>query len=115
MPKKSKFFLMGSAKGENAGYQDFLLFPVCFKMTFFQASLKRELGGKGLLQRDPAWLSGNVFDSQSRAPGSNCIGSSGFFMGVSLGKTIQSPNIILAKRKKDINNVSCRLDMRDTI
>ena len=34
-------------KGENAGYQHFLLFPQCFQMAFFSRSFKG-LHGKGL-------------------------------------------------------------------
>ena len=33
------------------------------------------------------------------------------FMGMSLGKTHQSPSLVLVKPKKDLNNVSCRHDM----
>ena len=36
-------------RGENAGYQHFLLFPKCFKQTFSAGSLKSDLRGKGLL------------------------------------------------------------------
>ena len=40
-------------------------------------------------------------------------GSSGFFVGVSLGKTLQSPSLVLVKPRKDMNNVSCRRDMTE--
>ena len=33
--------------------------------------------------------------------------SSGFFVGMSLGKALQSSNLILAKPRKDMNNASC--------
>ena len=35
-------------KGENAGYQHFLLFPQCFKRLLVQSRLQSELSGKGL-------------------------------------------------------------------
>ena len=43
--------------------------------------------------------------------GSSRTGSSEFFKGVSLGKTLQSPSLVLVKPRKDMNNVSCRCDM----
>ena len=33
------------------------------------------------------------------------------FLGVSLGKTLQSPSLELVKPRKDMNSVRCRLDM----
>ena len=36
-------------KGENAGYQDFLLFPRCFQMASHSGSLKSESCDKGLI------------------------------------------------------------------
>ena len=39
--------------------------------------------------------------------------SSGSFMGVSLGKTLQSPSLVLVKLGKDMNNVSCLCDMTE--
>ena len=47
--------------------------------------------------------------------GMSSTGSSGFFMGVSLGKTIQSPSQVLVKPRKDMNNVSCRCDMTEIL
>ena len=36
-------------------------------------------------------------------------------MGVSMGKSLQSPTLILGKPKKDISNVSSRCDMTEMI
>ena len=47
--------------------------------------------------------------------GSSRTGSSGFFVRVSLGKTIQRPRIALVKPRKDMNNVSCRRDMTEIL
>ena len=45
-------------------------------------------------------------------PGSGCSEFSGsFFVGVSLGKTLQSSSPVLVKPRKDMNSVSCRRDM----
>ena len=43
--------------------------------------------------------------------GSSCTGSSGFFVGVSLGKTLHNPSLALVKLRKDMNNVSCGRDI----
>ena len=44
LAEKLKFVLKGieniEGKGENAGYQHFLVFPQCFQMVFFSGSLK---------------------------------------------------------------------------
>ena len=60
--------------------------------------------------KGPAWLSGNpgVLDS-------NHMGSSGFAVGVSLGKTLQNPSLVLVKPRKDKNNVSCGHDMTERL
>ena len=47
--------------------------------------------------------------------GSSRTGSSGFFVGVSLGKILQSPSLVLVKLRKDMNNVSYRRDMTNTV
>ena len=39
----------------------------------------------------------------------------GFYVGVSLGKTLQSPSLVLVKPRKDMNNVSCRCDMTEIL
>ena len=44
---------------------------------------------------------------------SNHTGSSTFFMGMSLGKTLQSPSLVLVKPRKDMNNVSRQHDMTE--
>ena len=51
---------------------------------------------------------GSVVMCLIRNPGvldSSCMGCSEFFVGVSLGKTLQSPSIVLVKPRKDMNNV----------
>ena len=47
--------------------------------------------------------------------GSSHTRSSGFFVGVSLGKTLLSPSLVLAKSRKDMNNVNCRRDMTEIL
>ena len=47
--------------------------------------------------------------------GLNHTGFSGFFIGVSLGNTLQSPSIVLVKPEKDMNNVSCCFDMTEIL
>ena len=39
-------------------------------------------------------------------PGSSRTESSEFFVGVSLGKTLQNPSLVLVKPRKDMNNVN---------
>ena len=63
-------------------------------------------------------LRGSVVKCLTRNPG--VLGSSrtrsyGFFVGVSLGKTLQSPSLVLMKPRKDVNNVSCRRDMTEIL
>ena len=60
-------------------------------------------------------LPGSVFNCLTRYPG--VVGSSrtGFFVGVFLGKTLQSPSFVLMKPRKGINNVSCRRDMTEIL
>ena len=41
--------------------------------------------------------------------------SSGFFVGVSLGKTLQSPSLVVAKPRKDLNNVNCGRDINEIL
>ena len=41
--------------------------------------------------------------------------SSGFFVGVSFGKTLQSPSLVLLKLIKDMNTVSCLSDMTEIL
>ena len=47
--------------------------------------------------------------------GPSQTGFSGFFMGVSLGKTLQSPSLGLVKTRKEINIVSCRHGMTEVM
>ena len=61
---------------------------------------------------------GDVPACLTRCPGvmgSSCTGSSGFFVGISLGKTLQSPSLVLMKPRKDMNNVSCRRDISEIL
>ena len=37
------------------------------------------------------------------------------FAGVSLGKTLQSPSLVLVKPRKDVDNVSCCCDMPEIL
>ena len=63
-------------------------------------------------------LRGSVVKRLTRNPGvlgSSRTGSSGFFVRVSLGKTLQSPSLVLVKPRKDMNNVSCRRDMTEIL
>ena len=60
-------------------------------------------------------LRGSVKKCLTRNPGvfvSSRTGSPWSFMGMSSGKTLQSPQpIVLTKPMKDTNNVSCHRDM----
>ena len=39
----------------------------------------------------------------------------GFFVGVSFGKTLQRPSVVLVKPRKDMNNANCRRDMTEIL
>ena len=39
------------------------------------------------------------------------VRGSGFLVGVSLGKTLQSPSPVLVKPRTDMNNISCNHEM----
>ena len=59
-------------------------------------------------------LYGSMVKCLTRNPevlGSSHTGSSGFFVGVSLGKTLQNDSLVLVKSSIDMNNVSCRRAM----
>ena len=47
--------------------------------------------------------------------GSSPTGFSEFFVGVSLGKTLPSPSLVLVKPRKNMNNVSCGRDMTEIL
>ena len=47
--------------------------------------------------------------------GSSHTGSSGISFGGSLGKTFQSPSLVLVKHRIDMNNVSCFRDMTEIL
>ena len=54
-------------------------------------------------------LRGSVVMCLTRNPGvlgSSRTGSAVFFVRVSLGETLQSPNLILVKARKEMNNVT---------
>ena len=53
--------------------------------------------------------------SNPRVPCSSRTGSCGFFVGVYLGKILQSPSLVLVKPRKDMNNVSCCSDMTEIL
>ena len=77
-------------------------------------------GGRGLLTLSQTMgvLRGSVVKCLTRNPGvlgSCCTGSSGFFVAVSLGKTLQSPSLLLVKPRKDMNKVCCRCDMTEIL
>ena len=42
-------------------------------------------------------------------------GSSGFFLGMSLGKALRSPSLVMVKPGKDMNNLSWRRDMTEIL
>ena len=63
-------------------------------------------------------LRGSVVKFLTRSPGifgTSRTGSSGFFVAVSFGKTLQSPSLVLVRPRKDINNVSCCRDMTEIL
>ena len=45
----------------------------------------------------------------------SCTGSTRFFVGISLGKTLQRASLVLMKLRIDMNNVSCCCDMNDIL
>ena len=47
--------------------------------------------------------------------GSSPTRSSEFFVGVSLGKTLQRPSLVVAKPRKEMNNMSCHRDMTEVL
>ena len=56
-----------------------------------------------------------IIDMLSIIPGSSRTGSSGFFVGVCLGKIYQSPNLVLMKPMKDMNSMSSRRDITEML
>ena len=62
-------------------------------------------------------LRGSVLTCLTCTPGVLDLrtGSSRFFVGMSWGKTLQSPCLVLVKPKKDTNNLSCRHDMTEIL
>ena len=68
--------------GENATLKHFLLLPHCFEKTF--PSGLGVVHGSVMTRNFEVWVLRHT-------------GSSGVFIGVSLGETIQSPNLVLVK------------------
>ena len=48
-------------KGENAGYQHFLLFPQCFQRVSLSGSLKVGIGGKELIEQEKMMVTFSLF------------------------------------------------------
>ena len=70
------------------------------------------------LQSFPRVLRGSVVKCLTRYPGvsdSSRSVSSGFFVGVPLGETTQSPSLVLGKPRRDMNNVSCHRDTTEIL
>ena len=70
--------------------------------------------GNGAVLKSSGVLRGSVVKCLTRNQG--VLGSSrtrsyGFFVRVSLGKTLQSPSLALVKPSKDRNNVSCNTEI----
>ena len=75
-------------------------------------------GDRGMNPFAKGVLRGSVVKRLTRNPGvlgSSRTGSSGVFVGVSLGKTLQSLSLVLDKPRNDINNVSYRRDMTEVL
>ena len=70
---------------------------------------------KVISTRCPRRLKGKVFVCSPGVLGSSYTGSSGFLVGVSLGKTLQSPSLKLEKPRIDMNKVSCHHDMTEIL
>ena len=61
---------------------------------------------------------GSVVKCLNRNPGvlgSSRTGSSVFFVGVSLDKTLQRPSLVLVKPRKDMNDMNCHRDMTEIL
>ena len=82
--------------------------PFFSRNIYFYISLTN-LGSRSTLRI----LHGSVVKCVTPNPGvlgSSCAGSSRFYEGVSLSKTLQNPSLVLVKPRKDMN-VSCCCDM----
>ena len=102
--------------GEIADNQHFSPFPSVFFSIKDNSNAFNSVDSKILL------FHGNIAEIDNKIVAtifffneSNSTGSSVFFMGVSLGKTLQSPSLVLVKPKKDMNNVSCCSDMTEIL
>ena len=90
-------------KLENTGNQHFFLLQclLCFLRLIQSLTLHKT-------------FSGSVLVSYSRGPGLEPHWTLWvFFMGVSLGKTLQSPSVV--KFRKDMNNVICHQDVTEIL
>ena len=70
------------------------------------------------VQNNSRVLCGSVVKCLTHNPGvlgSSRTGSFGFFRGSVLGKTLQSPSLVLVKPRKDMNNVSGRRRMTEIL
>ena len=86
----------------------------CYDMTLaLNVASKPNTTNQLSTLRGPSWLSGKMFDLQSLVGAA--MKSSEFFEGVSFGKTLQSPTLVLGKPRKDMNNVSCCHDMTEIL
>ena len=57
----------------------------------------------------PAWLSGKVFDLQSRGPGFEPHWILWVFRGSVLGQDTSEPSLVLVKPRKDMNDIYIEL------
>ena len=68
----------------------------------------------GLIILTEGVLRGSVVKDGTRdpeVPGLSLNGSTSFFVGMTVGETLQSPCLVMVNLRKNINNVSCRRDM----
>ena len=68
--------------------------------------------------KDLGVMSESVIFYSTRKPGvlgSSRTGRAGFFVSVSLGRTLQSPSLVPVKPRKDMNNVSLRRDTTEIL
>ena len=63
--------------------------------------------------RGIAWLSGKCLTCNPGVLGHTR--SSGFFVVVSLDKTLQGPSLVLMNPRKDMNNMSCHPGMTEIL
>ena len=89
------------------------------KEDFWNHCEKEEnAGNQQFLHFSQGVLCGSVVKCLTRNPG--VLGSSrtdplGFFVEMSLGKTLQSPSLTLVKPRKDMNDMNCCRDMTEIL